>query len=43
MMDMMGGPMMAAMMGFGGLVLILMVGVLVLGMLALVKFLRRPA
>ena len=43
MMDMMSGPMMAAMMGFGGLLLILLIAVLVLSVLALVKVLRRPA
>lgn len=40
--DMMSGPMGAAMMGFGGLLLILVVSVLVLSLLALVKYLRRP-
>lgn len=43
MMDMMSGPMMAAMMGLGGLLLVLLIAVLVLSVLALVKFLRRPA
>tara|TARA_R110002124_G_scaffold45981_2_gene138507 strand:+ start:6492 stop:6623 length:132 start_codon:yes stop_codon:yes gene_type:complete len=43
MMDMMSGPMMAAMMGVGGLLLILTLTVLVLSALALVKFLRRPS
>lgn len=43
MMDMMSGAMMAAMMGFGGLLLVLLIAVLVLSVLALVKFLRRSA
>ncbi|SFE51880.1 hypothetical protein SAMN04488523_10810 [Sulfitobacter brevis] len=43
MMDMMSGPMMAAMMGIGGVLLLLVIAVLVLSVLALVKFLRRPS
>lgn len=42
-MDMMSGPMMAAMMGIGGVLLLLVIAVLVLSVLALVKFLRRPS
>ncbi|MFT6447601.1 MAG: hypothetical protein ACJA1J_003874 [Sulfitobacter pontiacus] len=41
MIDMMNGPMMAAMMGAGGLLLLLVIAVLVLSVLALIKFLRR--
>ncbi|MGR3461510.1 MAG: hypothetical protein ACU0B5_03515 [Roseovarius sp.] len=40
--QMMGGPMMGLMMG-GGLVMLLFVAVLVLAMVALVKYLRQPA
>ncbi len=43
MMDMMSGPMMGVMMGVGGVLLLLVLAVLVLGVLALVKYLRRPA
>jgi len=43
MMDMVNGPIIAAMMGVGGLLLILLIAVLVLSSLALVKFLRRSA
>lgn len=42
MMGMMSGPMMAVMMGAGGLLLLLVLALLVLGTLALVKYLRRP-
>ena len=41
-MGMMNGPMMAAMMIGGGLVLLLVVTVLVLSLVALVKYLRGP-
>ena len=40
--EMMGGPMML-MMGAGGLVFLLLVAVLILGLIALVKFIRRSA
>ncbi|KKL47390.1 hypothetical protein LCGC14_2336010 [marine sediment metagenome] len=39
----MNGPMMAAMMGIGGVLVLLGIAVLVLSVLALVKYLRRPA
>ncbi len=42
MMSMMSGPMMAGMMAGGGIVLLLLLSVLVLSLLALVKFLRGP-
>jgi len=41
-MSMMGSPMMCTMMLGGGLVLLLMLTVLVLSLIALVKFLRSP-
>ena len=41
-MGMMNGPMMGAMMIGGGLVLLLVVAVLVLSLVALVKYLRGP-
>ncbi|WP_281272579.1 hypothetical protein [Roseovarius spongiae] len=41
--EMMSGPMMSVMMGAGGLLLVLVLAVLVLSVLALIKFLRRPA
>ena len=41
--DMKNGPMMAAMMGIGGVLVLLGIAVLVLSVLALVKYLRRPA
>ncbi len=42
MVEMMNGPMMGMMMIGGGLFLFLILAVLVLSMLALIKFLRRP-
>ena len=42
MMGMMDGPMMGLMMAGGGLVLLLVLAVLVLSLVALVKYLRRP-
>lgn len=42
MMSMMNGPMMGVMMLAGGLVLLLVLTVLVLSLIALVKFLRSP-
>ncbi|WP_334061213.1 hypothetical protein [Limimaricola cinnabarinus] len=42
MMSMMNGPMMGAMMAGGGLVLLLVLTLLVLSLMALVKFLRSP-
>jgi len=41
-MGMMDGPMMGLMMAGGGLVLLLVLAVLVLSLVALVKYLRRP-
>ena len=41
MIDMMNGPMISAMMGVSGLLLLLVIAVLVLSVLALIKFLRR--
>ncbi|MFC6643847.1 MULTISPECIES: hypothetical protein [Sulfitobacter] len=43
MMEMMNGPMSVAMMIGCGLLFLLMLAVLVLGVLALIKYLRRPA
>jgi hypothetical protein len=43
MMSMMNGPMMGMMMLGGGVVLLLVLALLILGILALVKVLRRPA
>lgn len=43
MFDMMGGPAMAMMMAGGSFVLLLTVALLILGPLALIKYLRRPA
>jgi hypothetical protein len=42
-MGMMSGPMMGIMMLGGGLVLLLVLAVLILGVVALVKYLRGPA
>lgn len=42
-MSMMNGPMMGMMMLGGGVVLLLVLALLILGILALVKVLRRPA
>lgn len=42
MMGMMNGPMMGLMMAGGGLVLLLVLAVLVLSLVALVKYLRGP-
>jgi len=40
--EMMGGPMMGLMMAGGGLVLLLVVSVLILSLMALVKYVRGP-
>ncbi|MGR3499166.1 MAG: hypothetical protein ACU0E9_09770 [Limimaricola soesokkakensis] len=41
-MSMMSGPMMGAMMAGGGLILLLVLTLIVLSLMALVKFLRSP-